>query len=398
MNSFSSYNHSKIDFNLWITEVPIRNEIQKALQALAMSLILILTMVSNGSVVLVLVKNFSIKNVPNMLLVCLTTINLAIGFINMPFAVISIAKDGWLFGQVWCEISGFLNQFLTATSNVMVTVVAIYRYQAIANTFSAQITYRGAKWITAFAWFYSLVFTIPPTFGWNSYQFSSAKGFCTLSWQDGGTGMVYSVVFVLSCFILPFVAIVFMYVRIGVITRYNSKTIRTNPTSSSSLSSSKTQGSDVTRQDIRERDVTRHDVRRSDARRHDVRRDVTRRSRGNQRVTKRTLSGSRDSITDSKTIASVSYVIVTYGLLLAPYYVMNIASALSQDALSPEVDFTMALLHFCHATAVAVVYGFNNRRIRTLLKQLPWWPKCRRCVMSRDDRYETRSNAVNYTV
>ncbi|XP_028411193.1 G-protein coupled receptor 161-like [Dendronephthya gigantea] len=389
MTSLSSYNHTKIDFNSWFTEIATRNATQKSLQALAMSLILILTIVSNGSVVLVLLKSFSIKNVPNMLLFFLTAINLAIGIVNMPFAVISIANDGWLFGSVWCEISGFLCQFLTATSNVMVTVVAIYRYQAIANTFSAQITYRGAKWITAFAWFYSLAFTVPPILGWNSYQYSSAKGFCTLSWQDGGAGMVYTVVFIISCFTLPFVAIVFMYVRIGVITRYNSKTIRTNPTSSSSLSSSKTQGSDVTRHDIREHDVTRHDVRHN---------DITRRSRSNQRVTKRTLSGSRDSMTESKTIASVSYVVVTYGLFLAPYYVMNIASALSQDALSPEVDFTMALLHFCHATAVAVVYGFNNRRIRTLLKQLPWWPKCPGCVVSRGDRYQARANAVDYTV
>ena len=279
----------------------------------------------------------------------------------------------------------------------MVTVVAMYRYQAIANTFSAQITYRGAKWITAFAWFYSLVLTIPPLFGWNTYRYSDTKGFCTLSWRDGGAGMAYTVLVVLSCFVLPFIAIVFMYVRIGVITKYNSKTIRTNPISSSSLSSSKTHTSDVTRHDITS-DVTRRDGRHDDVARHDITRhdDVTRRSRDHPRMAKRNLSGSRDSITESKTITSVSYVIVTYGLFLAPYYVMNIASALSQDALPPEVDFIVAWLHYCHATAIAVVYGYNNRRIRAFLKQLPWWPKCPECMTSDDERYETAPYAVDY--
>ena len=401
MNPLGTTNHSTVDFDAWFTENSSRNATQKSLEALVLSLTLLLTIVGNGSVVLVLVKNFSIKNVPNMLLFCLTVINLAIGAINMPFAVVSTAMDEWVFGEAWCEISGFLNQFLTSTSNVMVTVVAMYRYQAIANTFSAQITYRGAKWITGYAWFYSLVFTIPPLFGWNSYQYSDTKGFCTLSWQDGGAGMAYTVLVVLSCFVLPFVAIVFMYVRIGVITRYNSKTIRANPISSS-LSSSKTQTSDVTRHDVSSdvirRNVGRHEFPRHDfTGRHDVtRHEVTERSRDNHRMTKRNISGSRDSITESKTITSVSYVIVTYGLFLAPYYVMNIASALSQDALSPEVDFIVAWLHYCHATAIAVVYGYNNRRIRSFLKQLPWWPKCPGCMTSQDERYESAPYAVDY--
>ena len=383
-------NQSTVDFDAWFTESISRSAARKSLQAMALSLTLFLTIFGNGSVLLVLVKNFSIKNVPNMLLFCLTMLNLAIGAINMPFALVSVATDEWLFGEVWCEISGLLNQFLTSTSNAMVTVIAIYRHQAIANTFSAQITYRGAKWITAFAWFYSLIFTIPPLFGWNSYQYSDAKGFCTLSWQDGGPGMAYSVLVVLACFLTPFVAIVYMYVRIAVITRYNSKTMRANPTSSSSLSSSKTQASDVTRRDVGRDDFTRHD--------HVIRHDeVTRRSRGKHGATKRNISGSRDSITESKTITSVSYVILTYGLFLAPYYVMNIASALSQDALSPDVDFIVAWLQYSHATVVAVVYGYNNRRIRSFLKQLPWWPKYPECMTTaHDERYRTTPYAVEH--
>ena len=405
MNHLNSANQSTIDFDAWFTKSTTRNATQKSLETFALSLTLLLTILCNGSVVLVLLKNFSIKNVPNMLLFCLTMINLAIGAINVPFAVVSTAMDEWVFGEVWCEISGFLNQFLTSTSNVMVTVVAIYRYQAIANTFSAQITYTGAKWITVFAWFYSLVFAIPPLFGWNAYHYSDTKGFCTLSWQDGGAGMAYTILVVLSCFVLPFIAIVFMYVRIGVITRYNSKTIRANPISSSSLSSSKTHTSDVPRHNVT-RDVIRRDVGRHDdftrsyannITEYDItRHDVTRRSRDNPRMSKRNLSGSRDSITESKTITSVSYVIVTYGLFLAPYYVMNIASALSQDALSPEVDFIVAWLHYCHATAIAVVYGYNNRRIRAFLKQLPWWPKRPGCMASHDERYQTAPYAVDY--
>ena len=398
MNPADITNHSTVDFDPWFTEDTTRNATQKSLQAFALSVTLFLTVFANGSVLLVLVKNFSIKNVPNMLLFCLTMVNLAIGAINVPFALVTVATDEWLFGEVWCEISGFLNQFLKSTSNVMVTVIAIYRYQAIANTFSAQITYRGAKWITAFAWFYSLVFTIPPLFGWNSYQYSAAKGFCTVSWQEGGAGMAYSVLVVLACFVAPFVAIVYMYVRIGVITRYNSKTMRANPTSSSSLSSSKTHTSDATRHDIIN-DVTKSNLRQRDFSRHDrvIRHeDVTRRSRDKHAAIKRNISGSRDSITESKTITSVSCVILTYGLFLAPYYVMNVASALSQDALSPDVDFIVAWLQYCHAMVVAVVYGYNNRRIRSFLKQLPWWPKCPECMTSQDERYVTTPHAVQY--
>ena len=140
MNPVDNANHSTVDFDPWFTEDTTRNATQKSLQAFALSVTLFLTIFANGSVLLVLVKNFSIKNVPNMLLFCLTMVNLAIGATNVPFALVSVATDKWLFGEVWCEISGFLNQFLTSTSNVMITVIAIYRYQAIANTFSAQIT------------------------------------------------------------------------------------------------------------------------------------------------------------------------------------------------------------------------------------------------------------------
>ena len=295
-----------------------------------------------------------------MLLFSLTMVNFSIAVLSVPFAIVSTATDEWIFGNAWCKLSGFLNQFLTFTSNTIATVVALYRYQAIAKTFSAQITLRGAKWITAFACFYSLVFSLPPLFGWNTYRFSRKKGFCTLHWEDGGPGMVYTVLVVLACFLIPLAMIVFMYVRITVITRHNAKNLRTQPASFSSPRSSA---------------QTRTDV--SD----DVSSDVTTRNKSTRirRFSKRYLSSSRDSISESKSMTSVSYVMVTYVLFLAPYYVMNISSALSQDPLSPAVDFASSWLYYCHATVVAVVYGYLNRRIRPVLKQLPWWPKCPGC-------------------
>lgn len=356
-------NQTARGFQDWFTEETPRSLTAKSLQCSSLLVVFILTFVGNGSVGLVLYKNFSIKNVPNMLLFCLTMVNFFIAILNIPFAVVSTATDEWLFGNISCELSGFFNQFLTFTSNGMVTAVALYRYQAIAKTFSAQITLRGAKWITAFVWFYSLVCSTPPLFGWNSYRFSRKKGFCTLHWEDGGSGMVYTLLIVVACYLVPFSMIVFMYVRIAVITRQNSRNMRMEPSSFSSRTRSSLT-------DDVNSGVTTHD-----------------RNGPIQRLSKRYLSSSKDSITESKTITSVSYVMMTYVLFLAPYYVMNVASALSQDPLVIAVDFTVGWLHYCHAAAVAVVYGYLNRRIRVILKQLPWWPKCQGCRKEHEERF-----------
>ncbi|XP_046864882.1 G-protein coupled receptor 161-like [Xenia sp. Carnegie-2017] len=336
----------------------LRNEAERSIETLILSLTLLLTIYGNASVVFVLVRNFTLKNVPNMLLFYLTMVNLLIAILNMPFALVSTAVDSWIFDETWCVLSAFLNQFLLSTSNGLITVVAVYRYQAIANTFSAQITIRGAKWMVSFAILHSFVFSILPVFGWNLYLYSNAKGFCTLSWSAGGSGLIYTIMVVLCTFIGPFIAIVYMYIRIGVLTRYNTKEIL-NPKSLFLPSSRKIQQND---------DHKRYGFK------DDGHKGITRRPRETQTVGKRHISGSRDSIVESKTLCSVSFVIVTFGLLLAPYYVVNMASAFSQDSLSPKVDFVVAWLQYCHSPIVAVVYGYNNRRIKTFLKQLPWWP------------------------
>lgn len=80
-------------------------------------------------------------------------------------------------------------------------------------TTQADITsYRKVFTGIAFSWIYSLVWAVPPLFGWSRYSPEGPGTTCSVNWTTRTANNVsYIVCLFFFCLILPFVVIVYNY-------------------------------------------------------------------------------------------------------------------------------------------------------------------------------------------
>ena len=93
--------------------------------------ILIMLFVIIGNIIVLLVlhrqrKQASVK-VANMFLANLAVVDLVVGFLLFPFAIITTISGEWIFGQAMCEVNGFLNMAAGTASILTMAVISVDR-------------------------------------------------------------------------------------------------------------------------------------------------------------------------------------------------------------------------------------------------------------------------------
>ena len=65
--------------------------------------------------------------VANMFLANLAVMDLSIGFLLMPFSVVTVIARQWVFQHAGCQLNGFINMFAGTGSILTMAVIAIDR-------------------------------------------------------------------------------------------------------------------------------------------------------------------------------------------------------------------------------------------------------------------------------
>ncbi|XP_072525312.1 teleost multiple tissue opsin a [Salminus brasiliensis] len=168
----------------------------------------------NNLLVLVLFGRYKALRSPiNLLLLNISVSDLLVCALATPFSFAASARGRWLIGDGGCVWYGFANSLLGIVSLISLAILSYERYSTMMGPTEADATnYRKVAVGVALSWVYSLVWTVPPFFGWSRYGPEGPGTTCSVDWTTKTANNIsYIICLFIFCLILPFLVIVYCY-------------------------------------------------------------------------------------------------------------------------------------------------------------------------------------------
>ncbi|XP_022128453.2 visual pigment-like receptor peropsin [Pieris rapae] len=147
----------------------------------------------------------------HLLVLNLCTASLGRNLLGFPFAASSALAKRWLFGPDACQLFAFLNQFYGIFQMTSLFSLVLERYILARHTRRERMLCFRYYWsLVALTWVNSLVFAIPPLFGYGIYSCDTTGTACMYLWPSSrasGKHLGYAIPYVLFCCVLPVVGI-----------------------------------------------------------------------------------------------------------------------------------------------------------------------------------------------
>ncbi|XP_007534964.1 neuropeptide Y receptor type 4-2-like [Erinaceus europaeus] len=164
-------------------------------------------------------------NVTNLLISNLAFSDFVMCLICQPLTAIYTIMDYWIFGEVLCKMSAFIQCMSVTVSILSLVLVALERHQLIINPTgwkpSVPQVYLGIAVIWIIAFFLSLPFlaysVLENVFHKNhskALEFLTDKVVCTESWPSDHHRIIYTTFLLLFQYCIPLVFILICYARI----------------------------------------------------------------------------------------------------------------------------------------------------------------------------------------
>ncbi|XP_030631128.1 teleost multiple tissue opsin a [Chanos chanos] len=168
----------------------------------------------NNLLVLVLFCRYKVLRSPiNLLLINISFSDLLVCVVGTPFSFAASTQGRWLIGKSGCVWYGFANSLLGIVSLISLAVLSYERYCTMMGATEADATnYRKVALGVLLSWVYSLVWTVPPLFGWSRYGPEGPGTTCSVDWMAKTSNNIsYIICLFIFCLILPFLVIVYCY-------------------------------------------------------------------------------------------------------------------------------------------------------------------------------------------
>ncbi|CAG2217449.1 OPN4 [Mytilus edulis] len=160
----------------------------------------------------------NLKTPSNMLIMNLALSDLVFSAVNgFPLLTISAFNRKWMWGDAACQLYGFIGGLFGLMSIITLAAISIDRYYNIAEPLKAAqfMTRRKAFMMIVLVWIWSLVWAVPPIFGWGAYVPEGFQTSCTFDYISTEPHMrAYMIGMYIGGFVLPLVMIIVSYVLI----------------------------------------------------------------------------------------------------------------------------------------------------------------------------------------
>lgn len=189
------------------------SETAVGIQSTAILLLAVASLICNALVGFVLTKKPDLlSHSSSKLLLNLNASSFVLSLTVLPFVFASSLKQRWIFGDAWCQASGFLTVLLSATSLGMVMFLSIDRYHCIVNplTYAIRMSPTRTNFYITCTWLASLFLALLPLVGWGKYGYQQAKISCTVVWSDS-LSEGYTKLYSLVTLVVPLLVMVSMY-------------------------------------------------------------------------------------------------------------------------------------------------------------------------------------------
>ncbi|XP_013411464.1 neuropeptide CCHamide-1 receptor [Lingula anatina] len=183
------------------------------------SFVFIVGLIGNGSLIYIVCRYKSMRNIPNILITNLAVGDFLLIIICVPFTLTIYAFPNWPYGDTVCKVNEFLQTVSLGVSVFTLSALSIERYSTIVRPFHSR--HRNALRRTLITivtiWFTSIAIGIPDLFSYHTIQIDHQTEFCwpyPVTWPRW-YGRAHVTVRFLLFYVLPLINITWCYIAIA---------------------------------------------------------------------------------------------------------------------------------------------------------------------------------------
>ncbi|XP_078659454.1 neuropeptide FF receptor 2-like [Branchiostoma floridae x Branchiostoma belcheri] len=178
----------------------------------------VLCVAGNLAVCVIVIKYQQLHTVTNFFIFNLAVADLLVALFCMPFTLVNNIHAEWIFGDVVCKLSPFMQGVSVAASVFTLVAIAADRYVAVVRVPKSTIDGRQAAGIVLFIWILSATLSIPQAVVLETriVEYSGVPVLaCQEQWPSLTYRRVYTIALFLALFFTPLTIICYMYVKIS---------------------------------------------------------------------------------------------------------------------------------------------------------------------------------------
>ncbi|XP_043939041.1 alpha-1A adrenergic receptor-like [Protopterus annectens] len=222
-------------FNCTRTTEPVNITKIIALGAV-LGIFMIFGVLGNVLVILSVICHRHLQSVTHYFIVNLAIADLLLSSTVLPFSATFEILGYWVFGRIFCNIWAALDVLCCTASIMSLCVISVDRYIGVSYPlrYPTIMTERRGLWTLLGLWALSLVISIGPLFGWKEPA-PEDETICKITEEPG-----YALFSAFGSFYIPLTIILFMYCRVYVVAKRETKDL------SSGLKTEKSDSEEVT--------------------------------------------------------------------------------------------------------------------------------------------------------
>ncbi|XP_077164261.1 pinopsin-like isoform X2 [Paroedura picta] len=188
-----------------------------AAAASCLGLILLAGCLNNLLALLLFARFRALRTPLNLVLLNISLSDLLVCLFGTPLSFAAAVRGRWLLGHAACQWYGFANACLGIVSLVSLSILSYERYvMVLQRRAKGNISSYQKSWLyIATSWLYSLMWTLPPLFGWSSYGLEGPGLICSVTWHlRTPSNISYVICLFVFCLLFPLLTMMYCYGRI----------------------------------------------------------------------------------------------------------------------------------------------------------------------------------------
>ncbi|KAK3788350.1 hypothetical protein RRG08_025077 [Elysia crispata] len=190
----------------------------------------LVAILGNAMVLTVIIRHRGMRTRTNLFLVNLAVADLLVGILLMPFSIITMISDGWIFGDgAMCQFNGWMNSFCLITSIHTLMYIGVHKYFSIAHPLSTAFKLRTIVFFMCMAWVWAGICSTMNVWGLE-VEYKKGTSQCGPKYPRKTHAYIIHAILQLTVMIVPFFILVFCYTRMFIEIKKHSARLRKNST------------------------------------------------------------------------------------------------------------------------------------------------------------------------
>ncbi|XP_027030859.1 substance-K receptor [Tachysurus fulvidraco] len=190
---------------------------QVALWALAYSLVVLVSVVGNVTVIWIILAHRRMRTVTNYFIVNLAFSDASMATFNTVFNFVYALHNDWYFGLGYCKFQNFIPITAVFSSIYSMAAIAVDRYLAIIHPLRSRLSSTTTKVVIGVIWAVAFLLAFPQCF-YSSTKVYSHRTVCMVEWPDDYGGkhqLSYQIAVIILIYLLPLLVMLVTYSLVG---------------------------------------------------------------------------------------------------------------------------------------------------------------------------------------